>query len=368
MRSPYPLLLLCLAAGCAAAGAGDRAPDAAYQVGRAERGDIQVLVEETGVVEPEHQIVVKSPISGVVAGLAVREGDRVVRGQRLATVRPDIAQANAFARLRADIETARIRSQQADQDYRRAEELGSGKGVTEAQLQELRTTRDAARNDLSTAEEQLRLVRASGVNLQDTSQQAVVTSPAAGVVIARGVEVGETVVGGTSTYGGGTEMFTVADLSSLLVKAPVNEVDIGKVARGDSVHITVDAFPDDTVLGIVRLVPPAARQDERVRVFDVEIRVVNPGSVLHPGMTANVQIAGPVHRDVVRVPVQAVFYSEGRPTVFRIKDGTPSRIPVTLGLSDLDHVEIVEGLAAGDSIALEDPAVAAERAGSARRR
>jgi HlyD family secretion protein len=170
------------------------------------------------------------------------------------------------------------------------------------------------------------------------------------------------VVGGTSAFGGGTELFTIADLSTLLVKAAINEVDIGKVARGDTVRITVDAFPGDTARGIVRLVPPAARQQDRIRVFDVEIVVTENARLLRPGMTANVSIAGPVREAALRIPVEAVFVVEGQPTAYRVSGGTTTRVSLTLGLTDLAFVEILEGLEEGDSIALEDPAVAARRA------
>ena len=69
------------------------------------------------------------------------------------------------------------------------------------------------------------------------------------------------------------------------------------MAAGDTVVITVDAFPDDTAAGVVRLVPPAARQQDRVRVFDVEIVVTAGFAILRPGMTANVRIAGPTAQD-----------------------------------------------------------------------
>jgi multidrug efflux pump subunit AcrA (membrane-fusion protein) len=163
-------------------------------------------------------------------------------------------------------------------------------------------------------------------------------------------------------------LFTIADLSTLLVKAAINEVDIGKVKRGDQVVLTVDAFPGDTAQGVVRLVPPAARQQERVRVFDVEIEVTGGQRFLRPGMTANVRISGPVRREVVRVPVEAVLLQEGKPIVYKIGGSGPQPVLVTLGLSDLFYVELTGGLAAGDSIALEDPVAAAERARNPARR
>ena len=351
-----PVLVL----ACSGASASD--PSARpFRVGTADRGMIRVLVEETGVVEPERQIVVKSPISGVVQRLLVREGDRVAPGQLLARVVPDIAQANTISRLRSELLSAEITLDRTRREFERAEQLAGRGGLTQEELEQKRAAYEQAQNAVGVAKDQIRFIEQSGVNAADTAQMARITAPTGGVIIARGVEEGETVVGGTSTFGGGTELFTIADLSTLRVKAAINEVDVGKVSVGDSVALTVDAFADDTVIGVVRLVPPAARQQERVRVFDVEIRALRAGP-LRPGMTANVQIQGPVQQDVVRVPVESVFIHEGQPIVYRLRGAEPERVPVRLGLSDLTFVEIVEGVSPGDSLALEDPVAAAERA------
>lgn len=362
MRRTLPVLpAAALVIACSSADANDpnRRP---YRVGPVERGDVQVFVEETGVVEPERQVVVKSPISGVVQRLYVREGDRVRPGQPLARIVPDIAQANAFARIRADIAAAEIARDNARREYDRGRDLLASRGITQSELDQRRVAYEQAENSLRVARELLRLVEQSGVTAGDTAQWARIAAPSAGVVIRRGVEEGETVVGGTSAFGGGTELFTIADLSSLRVKAAVNEVDIGKVTRGDSVALTVDAFPGDTARGVVQLVPPAARLQDRVRVFDVEVAVRGGADILRPGMTANVQITGPSRADVVRVPVEAVFLSEGQPIVFKLVNGRPERTPVTLGLGDLSWVEALSGVAPGDSVTLEDPELAAARA------
>ena len=350
-----------MVAACANARGAEGNAARPFRVGTAERGEIRVVVEETGLVEPERQIIVKSPISGIVERLLVREGARVTPGQLLARVVPDMAQANSISRLRSEQVAAQIRVDRTRRDLERTEGVAKSGGVTQEEVEQKRAAHDQALNEMQTAADQLRFVEQSGITAGDTSQWARITAPTAGVIIKRGVEEGETVVGGTSTFGGGTELFTIADLSALRVKAAINEVDIGKVAMGDSVALTVDAFPDDTVVGVVRLVPPAARQQERVRVFDVEIRVIGTG-VLRPGMTANVWIRGPVRQNVLRVPVEAVFLSEGHPIVYRLTATGHDRVPVRLGLSDLSYVEILEGLAAGDSLALEDPVAAAERA------
>ena len=348
-----------------------------YKVGIVDRGEVRVIVEETGVVAPERSIVVKSPISGVVQQLYVREGDRVQTGQVLARVMPDIAQANSLAQLRSEIAAARIARDNAKRDYDRAQQLSAIGGITQADLDLRRVTYEQSENQWRTARDQLQLVERSGVTAGGAAddsagtaatQWARITAPANGVIIGRGVEEGETVVGGTSAFGGGTELFTMADLSTLLVKAAINEVDIGKVKRGDRVLLTVDAFPGDTAQGVVRLVPPAARLQERVRVFDVEIEVTGGARILRPGMTANVRITGPSRTDAIRVPVEAVLLKEGKPVVYKLGGSGPQPVAVTLGLSDLSYVEVTAGLAPGDSIALEDPVAAAERARNPARR
>lgn len=361
----FPAIVALCSVGVLACGRGDASEDGVtlpYRTGLVERGDVRVFVEETGVVEPERQIVVKSPISGVVQRLAAREGDRVRPGQLIARIVPDIAQANTFARLRSEIAGTRIARENAKVEYERAASLMKTGGITQAELDQKKTAFEQAQNALSAAEDQLRLVQQSGVIAGDSAQWARITAPAAGVIILRGVEEGETVVGGTSAFGGGTELFTIADLSALRVKAAINEVDIAKVTKGDSVAITVDAFTGDTVRGVVRLVPPAARLNDRVRVFDVEITVGDGAGVLRPGMTANVRIAGPTRTDVIRVPVEAVFLSEGNPVVYRVSGGQHQSTPVQLGLGDLSWVEILGGVSPGDTVALEDPVAAIERA------
>jgi len=105
-----------------------------YKVGAVDRGEVRVVVEETGVVAPERSIVVKSPISGVIEQLYVREGDQVRTGQVLARVKPDIAQANSLAQLRSEIAKARIARDNAKRDYDRSQQLSGIGGITQADL------------------------------------------------------------------------------------------------------------------------------------------------------------------------------------------------------------------------------------------
>src|SRR5882762_955043 len=159
-----------------------------YKVGVVDRGEVRVTVEETGVVDPERSIVVKSPISGVVQQLYVREGDRVQPGQALARILPDIAQANSLAQLRSEIERARIARDNARRDFDRAQALSAIGGITQSDLDQRRVAYEQAENQWRTAQDQLRLVQLSGVTAGDSggggAQWARIIAPTAGVVIA----------------------------------------------------------------------------------------------------------------------------------------------------------------------------------------
>src|SRR5258706_8178232 len=185
--------------GCSKADANDGS-NRPYKVGVVDRGEIRVILEETGVVSPERSLGVKSPSAGVVHQLYVREGDRVQAGQVLARIMPDIAQANSLAQLRSEIARARIARDNAKRDFDRGQSLSAIGGITQADLDVRRVAYEQAENQWRTAEDQLQLVQRSGVTAGDSTGSAVqwarITAPAAGGVIGRGVGAGGAVGGG----------------------------------------------------------------------------------------------------------------------------------------------------------------------------
>lgn len=336
---------------------GNRAdPGPTVRTATAERADIQVVLNETGTVEPVRQVVVKPAVSGVVRHLHVREGDVVRPGAVLATVEPDLSQARAVAELRAARARAEVALEQARRDLEQGRALARSNLISQKEVADRESAFRQAELELESTVEQLRIVEQAGVSAR--VQTLEVPAPAPGTVIKLGAEEGESVLAGTGTLGGGTELVTIADLSRLMIEATVNEVDIGKVEPEQPVTITVDAYPNDSWEGRISHIAPAARveADTRVRVFDVEVEVLDPDPRLRPGMTANIDIRGPRREDVVTVPVEAVFRKRGRDVVYRIQGNEPVETPVTVGLVDIARAEIVEGVSAGDRVAIEEPA------------
>jgi HlyD family secretion protein len=373
---------------------GPAGPKIDTPIGKAALADVQVEVTEIGTVEPEVKVDVKSALSGKVAELPVREGDVVRKGQLLAAIEPDVNQAQTLASVRRGVNQEEIDFADAEKDYTAKLQLLKAGLLAQDDFRTVETRYKSAQESLAAAREKARIVESSGVPLSTNPQQLLnITSPMDGVVIVRSVEYGEAVTGAGS-FNAGTVIATVADLSKMIVKVGVSEVDIGKIRLGAPVVVTLDAYPKVHFDGKVSRIAPAARLQDQVKVFDIEVTLDNQGKELRTGMTANVSIKGDRAEHVLAVPVEAVFRREDGEVVYvrkaasdKTKGGKekvaaqtageankaaaadPKATPnprdawkqffeerkVETALASLSQVQIVSGLAAGDEVALEDP-------------
>jgi len=359
--------------------------DLDVRVGKGEIADIQVAVNEVGTIEPEVKVDVKSTLSGKVTELLVREGDRVTRGQCLARVEPDVNQAQTLSEVRSELRMAEIRAEDARRDMETNTQLHKEGYVSDQGLKDIRVKFDTAIESLDAAKMKNRIVEESGIPSNadlSTTQRVNVVSPMNGTVIKKNVEVGQTVTSGVSSFNEGTIVYTVADLGSMLIKASVNEVDIGRIRLNMPVVITVDAFPYQRFQGKVTHVSPAARLAEKIKVFDVEVTLDEQVATFRAGMTANVEVRGDKVEKVMSVPVEGIFKKNDKEVVYVVKkefdaakegEKPPRKTKsgkldvadvwkrffeereVKVGLASLERAQIVAGLDEGAEIALEDP-------------
>ncbi|MBI3448957.1 MAG: efflux RND transporter periplasmic adaptor subunit [Acidobacteria bacterium] len=359
--------------------------DLDLRVGKASISDIQVAVNEVGTIEPLVKVDVKSTLSGKVTDLIVREGDRVKKGQVLARVEPDVNQAQTLSAVRSEFNMAEIRANDAKRVLETNTRLHEEGYLSDEALKDFKLKFDTAMEDLESAKTKNRIVEESGVPLSgeiSTSQRVNLISPMDGFVIKRNVEVGQTVTSGVSSFNEGTIIYTVADLQSMLIKASINEVDIGRVRLSQPVAISVDAFPYKHFDGTVTHISPAARQKDKIKVFDIEITLKDQVPDFRAGMTANIEVRGEKAADALAVPVEAIFKKNDRELVYVVK-GTfdepkegekklrktkSGKLDVSegwqrffeerevkVGLVSLEKAQILEGLKTGVEIALEDP-------------
>jgi HlyD family secretion protein len=361
---------------------------------KAEVADVQVRVTEVGSVEPQVKVDVKSALSGKVVELLVREGDRVKRGQVLARVEPDVNQARDLSQVKNAVHETDIALSEAKATFARNQGLlAEGLLSPQAGL-ESETRFRTAKANYDAAFEKYRIVEESGVPIAlaeaGKTQRLNVSSPMDGVVIRRPVELGDTVMSGVSSFNAGTVLMTVADVGTMIIKAGVNEVDIGKVRLDQPVKLSLDAYPKVKFVGTIKRIAPAVRLEEKVKVFDVEIAIDRQGAELRTGMTANVDVIGEKREKVLTVPVEALFRRDEKEVVYvkkapapqasqspsflskvfaaSPKDGPQAKLEdkdkwkekfdlreVETGLASFDKVQVVTGLKAGEEIAVEDP-------------
>jgi HlyD family secretion protein len=330
------------------------------RTGTCEVGEINVLLTEVGEIQPETMVQVKSKVSGKIRSLHVEEGQTVLRGQLLAKVEPDMAQARTVANLKSGYGRARVSMDRARQDYERDIELHEAGHISDEELRLSKDDYDIAKIEYQSALEQMELAEEDGVSMDleaETQEILNIVSPASGSVILVDVEEGEIVTSGAVSYTSGTTIMTVADLSKMQIKAGVNEVDVGKIRFGQDVVIDVDAYPNVKYNGLITHIAPAARDEQGVKIFDVEIDIIDSDERLRPGMTANIEIQGDHKTDILTVPIEAVFKKQGRYVAY-VMDGSedePVEREVVTGISNISSVEIVEGLSEGDTVTLYDP-------------
>ena len=359
--------------------------DLPFRLGKVQAEDLQVSVREVGVVEPETKVDVKSVVSGRVIAMKVRDGAVVKAGDVLAEVEPDVTQAQSLSDVRAGVTHAEVSVKDAERQLASQQRLFNEGLIGSEALKDFVARRDLAAESLNAARKRYEIVEGHGIPISSDSvaQRARVTAPMAGVVITKGVELGETVTSGVSSFNAGTVLFTLADLSTMLIKVNLNEVDIAKVNVGQPVRITLDAYPQKTFTGKVRFVAPAAKLLEKIKVFPIEIALDELGDAYRTGMSANVEILGEKKDKAVSVPLEALQRRDGNTVVYRLKDNLAPRlvadakeglggrgkhvwlsdhwkdyyevVPVTAGIATLERVEIVSGLKGTEKVALEDP-------------
>ena len=360
-------------------------PPSPFRLGKVQAEDLQVSVREVGVVDPVTKVDVKSAVSGRVLALRVREGAVVRQGDMLAEIEPDVNQAQSLSDTQGSLMQAELKLKDAQREYANQKALfeqgllGSD-GYRQAQ-NNLQMAIEAQRS----AKMRYQIVEDRGIPISGNaaSQKARVTAPMSGVVIKKGVELGETVTSGVSSFNAGTVLFTVADLKSLIIRVNLNEVDIAKVHVGQPVRITLDAYPQKIFNGKVTFVSPSAELVEKIKVFKVEVTPSELSDSYKTGMSANVEILGEKRAKAISIPLEALQKREGQTIAFRLKDGLkPQQIaaakeglsgrnkfiwlsdhwkdyfdvaPVSAGVATLERVEILSGLKAGQQVALEDP-------------
>ncbi len=292
---------------------------------KVERGSIHNVVEATGTINAVVTVQVGSQVSGSIARLNVDFNSRVHKGDVIALIDPALfqgavrqasadlenARANGVA-ARANLERARAISLQARADYDRSVELTKSNLLSQQQLDLAKANDDAAAAtvgaavaNVAQADAQVNQKAAALAVAQTNLNYTVIRSPIDGTVVARNVELGQTVAASLQA----PTIFTIAqDLTKMLVYTKTDESDVGDIKIGKPVTFKVDAFPTESFRGVVSQVRMNPTTIQNVVTYDTIIEFANPDLKLFPGMTAYVTIPVAAVTDVLKIPNTALRY------------------------------------------------------------
>ncbi|MFP4157863.1 MAG: efflux RND transporter periplasmic adaptor subunit [Opitutales bacterium] len=314
----------------------------------AQKRDLEFVVSATGEVLPILSSIVKSELSGRIVTLYVDEGDEVERDQLLL----ELDRRSFEARLdeaERSLESERLRLDRAKRDFNRQKELYAKNFVGEQAYLDAKTDYDLAQLNLEIAQSRLE-------DAEDELSKTKIGAPHDGIITKLDVTEGQVISGATSVSNG-TDLMTVAQLRQLYLEANISEVDVERLQLGQEASLSFDAIPDFSLSGEVSSIALSARRDGNVRVFPIEAIFETTDARVRPGISARVDLPIAHSEDAVSVLLSAVFYSnEGERSFVYLKEGEGWREqPVRVGINNLQHVEILEGLQAGDVVALSRP-------------
>ncbi|MCC7518107.1 MAG: efflux RND transporter periplasmic adaptor subunit [Verrucomicrobiae bacterium] len=310
---------------------------------RIERRDLDFDVEVTGDLRPSVQVDVKAEVSGKIKKILVEVGQSVKRKTPLLEL-DDYDLLTERASTMIEIEGAKLQLSKASVNAKRAQELLAGGLVSKQEAENLKLDADIAANNLDRAAKRLQ-------GVEDKIVKTRIASPIDGVVTTLPVVEGQVVVGGPSVSAG-TLLMTLANLTDMLISTHVNQMDVTQMREGQAVEVTVDAFEGLKLGGKIQLIAPIATIKNNIKGFAVDILVTSQDRRIRPGMSANVHIPIAHVKDVLSVPVEAVF-REGKKRYLLLKNGEKiERREVEVGLSTSDRAEIKSGAQEGDVVSL----------------
>jgi HlyD family secretion protein len=303
----------------------NRTASAEYFTAKIERGEINDVVEATGTINAVITVQVGSQVSGTIAKLNADFNSRVHKGDVVALIDPALfngallqadadwenAKANLLA-ARANLDKANASLVQSKADYDRTVALTKVGVMSPQQLDLAKANYDSAKAvehaaaaSVTQADAQVSQKSAAVKVAQTNLDYTTIRSPIDGTVVARNVDVGQTVAASLQA----PTIFTIAqDLTKMWVYAKTDESDVGNIKVGKPVAFKVDAFPKDTFHGVVSQVRMFATTVQSVVTYDTIIEFANPDLKLFPGMTAYVTIPVATVHNALKLPNTALRY------------------------------------------------------------
>jgi HlyD family secretion protein len=356
------------------------------------RRDLVAAVTASGKIDAEKTVDVTADITGRILKLAVKEGDVVKKGQFLVQIDPvqfegAVSRGEALlASNEAALVQARTNRDQTKRQLDRAMQIHSTAPelIATEVVEQAQQAYDVAVSTFVANQAQVQEARASLQEARDNLARTRLYAPISGRVVRLPVHEGEVAVPGTFSKETALLM-TIADLSTILAKVQVDETDVVRLHLGDSVAVSIDAYPDTTFLGRVTKISNSAKlsqtaaaaqtgTNDRAVDFDVEVTLQNPPADVRPDLSCTARIVTDTRKNVLSIPIIALtvrehekvpnedlapqdtiravkkFKKKETEGVFVVRDGLATFRPVKIGIAGDEYFEVVDGVREGETI------------------
>jgi HlyD family secretion protein len=381
------VLVIVAVASLSAARRGGKATE--VRIEPVSKRDLVSIVTASGKIEAKSQVDISSDITGRIVKITVREGEMVKKGELLVQIDPSqyqsiVQRSEAFLQSsQASLQQVRANRDQTKRQLDRANEIRrvNPNLISAESVEQAQQAYDVALANSNSTSSSVDQARAQLQEAKDNLAKTRIYAPIDGRVTRLAVEEGEVAVPGTFSRETGLLM-TVADLSVILAKVDVDETDVVRLSLGDSVAVSIDAFPDTTFVGRVTEISNSAKLStqsggggggsttDRAVDFEVEIQLENPPPDIRPDLSATARVVTDTRKDVVSIPIIALTVREHenlpnelkngdttssgkkkeREGVFVVRSGIAFFLPVKVGIAGEEHFEVLDGLKVGDSI------------------
>ena len=344
------------------------------QVAKIGREDLQSKVSANGKIQAVTKADISANIMGQVTRLAVKEGDRVTKGQFLMEIDPRSARANADAMqanlqaTQSDLTSAIANLTQAKSDYERAKANRDAGIISAADFDRAKTTFETAQATQETARRRADQAKANVNQSHVGLGFSTISAPMDGVVTARRIELGETAVPGIQNQAG-TVLLTISDMSRVEAEMEVDEASIPTVKLAQKAQVRIDAYPNQTFDGEVTEVGGSpilkASVNEAIK-FKVKVWIKDPPLTIKPGLSAQADIYTGSRDQALAIPIQSLVTREIKPKAGETlkpgaprdeegvwlldKEGKTQFVPVKTGLMGDLNVEVLDGLKGGETV------------------
>jgi len=285
-----------------------------YEFTTLGRASIESVISSNGTLAVVTSVSVLSQMSGRIETLNVDYNDQVKKGQVLATINTDMLKLNQ-AQAQAAVDKAQANFNLQELAVQNAQTLAKKGLLSDYDKKTSEATLDSAKADLASATASMQQI------VTQIEQYAIITSPINGIVLRRDIDVGQSVLGGSSSTS--SALFTLTDdLARMQIDAQVDELDISGITVGQEVHFAVEAYPSQTFTGTVKSIRLVPNTTNSVVYYDVIIDAYNKSGKLLPGMTASVSFIKQKKSNILVAPNAAFRFAPTTLSAAEIKKET----------------------------------------------